>query len=365
MHYATLKAEFITPCFCGGADQSKPELRTQSVRGQLRWWYRICGATRDEEAELFGSTEKISPLTVRIENVTRGPEPFNLNNETNKELSTYLWYFLKEQKQKRECLPVKTSFDLVLKSREKDLLKKGVAVAAIWITLGALGSRSTRAAGCMRLVQVDCDKADCPQTKKLADAINEANEPVSLWDTIKLYLPCKKEKKLFELYRRQEETSSGLDAAKWLAEKWWKLRRYKFKPPLKNWIIYNGIGREDHDDAIAAMNNRLNDDLRVRRVVLGMPYTQNFCNTTLEWKYANGEKFECIKRMASPVHLRPIYKKGKIYPALLIFQDRLSDCPNHVDAKGAGKIKVDQDAAMDKVRSICTIREIQANDPSH
>jgi CRISPR type III-B/RAMP module RAMP protein Cmr1 len=97
MHYPTLKAEFITPCFCGGADQSKPELRTQSIRGQLRWWYRICGATRDEEVELFGSTEKISPLTVRIENINRRPEPFNWNDEQNRELSTYLWYFLKKQ----------------------------------------------------------------------------------------------------------------------------------------------------------------------------------------------------------------------------------------------------------------------------
>ncbi|MEA1866535.1 MAG: type III-B CRISPR module RAMP protein Cmr1 [Thermodesulfobacteriota bacterium] len=229
MYSKILKAEFITPCFCGGADQSKPELRTQSIRGQLRWWYRICGATRDEEAELFGSTEKISPLTVRIAKVNLGHEPFNLNDQNN-ELSTYLWYFLKNQgghnHQGRKCLPVKTSFDLVLKSREKDLLEKGVAVAALWISLGALGSRSTRAAGCMRLVT-----ADCPQTKKLADAINEANEPVSLWDTIKSYLPCKKEKKPFELYRRPKETSSGLDAAKWLAEKWWEVRRYKFKPP--------------------------------------------------------------------------------------------------------------------------------------
>ncbi|OPL17085.1 MAG: hypothetical protein AVO38_05640 [delta proteobacterium ML8_D] len=351
MHYATLKAEFITPCFCGGADQSKPELRIQSIRGQLRWWYRICGATQEEEAELFGSTDKVSPLTVRITKVDRRPASFYWKE--NEKLSTYLWYFLKEQK--RKCLPIDTSFDLILKSREKDILEKGIAVAALWINLGALGSRSTRAAGCMRLDQKNYNKADCPQTKKLAEAIYEANEPVSLWNTIKSYLPCKKEEKPFELYRCPKETSSGLDAAKWLAEKWWEVRRYKFKPPHKNWIIYNGIGREDHDDAIAAMNNRLNDDLRVRRVVLGMPYTQNFCDTTLEWKYADGEKFE---RMASPVHLRPIYKNGKVYPALLIFTDRLSHCPNHVYAQKAGKIKVDQKTAIDKVRLICNIREI-------
>ncbi len=66
MPIATLKARFITPCFCGGSDQSKSEIRTLSIRGQMRWWYRICGADAKTETALFGSAETgKSPLMVR------------------------------------------------------------------------------------------------------------------------------------------------------------------------------------------------------------------------------------------------------------------------------------------------------------
>jgi CRISPR-associated protein Cmr1 len=339
MHYATLKAEFITPCFCGGADQRKPELRTQSIRGQLRWWYRICGATQDEEAELFGSTKKASPLIMRIDNISisQKPEKFNWKDKENEVLSKYLWYFLKNQK--RKSLPVKTSFDLVLKSREKDLLKKGVAVAALWISLGALGSRSTRAAGCMRLVT------------------GYVKDTSFLWEKVSTQLSLAKGKKApFELYKSDSAMKDGLEAAEWLAKKWRELRSHETP---------SGIGKKDHDEASNLLKGKKSEEIKVRRVVLGMPYTQDsrksyspFKNNKLQWNPAKGEDFHGTSRLSSPVHLRPIYKNGEVYPALLIFTDRLSHCPNHVYAPKAGKIQVDKIAAINKLKSICTIQEI-------
>ncbi|NLZ60971.1 MAG: type III-B CRISPR module RAMP protein Cmr1 [Lentisphaerae bacterium] len=44
----------ISPCFCAGANQQEAELRVPSLRGQLRWWFRVLGGSRQQELELFG-----------------------------------------------------------------------------------------------------------------------------------------------------------------------------------------------------------------------------------------------------------------------------------------------------------------------
>lgn len=72
----TYHLEFLTPCFCGGAEPSQAELRASALRGQLRWWFRCLGGTREEEADLFGSVHlgqaKASTLAIRIIDPPKG-----------------------------------------------------------------------------------------------------------------------------------------------------------------------------------------------------------------------------------------------------------------------------------------------------
>ena len=62
--------EFITPCFCAGADQARAEVRAPSIRGELRWWFRALGGSRQEERMLFGGIageeDAASALVVRV-----------------------------------------------------------------------------------------------------------------------------------------------------------------------------------------------------------------------------------------------------------------------------------------------------------
>ena len=71
--------QVITPCFAGGAEPEKQaEIRAPSIRGQLRWWFRVLGGfsslkpipVRDQEERIFGSTAGgagvASPLIVRV-----------------------------------------------------------------------------------------------------------------------------------------------------------------------------------------------------------------------------------------------------------------------------------------------------------
>lgn len=56
--------ETITPMFLSGADQSKAELRSASIKGLLRWWWRALQAEsnleilREKESKIFGSSDE-------------------------------------------------------------------------------------------------------------------------------------------------------------------------------------------------------------------------------------------------------------------------------------------------------------------
>ena len=71
----TKELTFITQALLAGADQNKPEIRAPSIRGALRWWFRVLAGGRDvrkEEEELFGSVHGAdgpvaSAISVRVE----------------------------------------------------------------------------------------------------------------------------------------------------------------------------------------------------------------------------------------------------------------------------------------------------------
>jgi CRISPR-associated protein Cmr1 len=75
MNRLTLQLELVTPCFLGGADQkAAPEWRAQSIRGQLRWWFRAVAAqpfgrnlaaVKSAEQGVFGSTGQSSAIRLQ------------------------------------------------------------------------------------------------------------------------------------------------------------------------------------------------------------------------------------------------------------------------------------------------------------
>ena len=75
----THQFDIITPCFCGGAEpDQRAEMRAASIRGQLRWWFRVLGGFKslapqkvsEQEAMIFGATAgdigTAGKLTVRV-----------------------------------------------------------------------------------------------------------------------------------------------------------------------------------------------------------------------------------------------------------------------------------------------------------
>lgn len=149
----------LTPCFCAGAYQNQAELRTTSFRGELRWWFRCLGGTREQEARVFGSVAGKatgSAVSLHLKNIQkRGNFGWVYQPTTGKkELknSSYIVYPLDDRHERSKAyLAPGSTFTLELCQRrpitepaDSELLQLAWDCLC---NLGAIGLRSTRALG--------------------------------------------------------------------------------------------------------------------------------------------------------------------------------------------------------------------------
>ncbi len=151
--------ELITPCFCAGATPAIAEIRGPSIRGKLRWWFRVLGGNRDQEAEVFGAiagdSATSSAIIIRVSEVEmrRQWQPITFSGFSN---TGYVLYFAKASGNGARwvaggAIPSGTSFQIQLlwrrsvSSEARELFD--LALDA-FLLLGALGLRSTRGLGC-------------------------------------------------------------------------------------------------------------------------------------------------------------------------------------------------------------------------
>lgn len=161
----TKELTFITSTFLAGADQNKPEIRAPSIRGALRWWFRVLAGDRDvreEEKLLFGgvhgeSGAVASAIAVRVEDANIVNNQRTLPLRDNTEMG-YIGYFArvsgkKEGIQRTEALHyigAGSTFTLTIRAVRPvpthlwSLLEEAVQ-AFVWV--GALGLRATRGFG--------------------------------------------------------------------------------------------------------------------------------------------------------------------------------------------------------------------------
>lgn len=159
----TFHLEFITPCFCTGANQAIAEIRAPSIRGQLRWWFRALGGSAENEAILFGSAagESGNASRVRISvSDVRAPAHWDRPDYSPNDAQSYVWHYASvsgttskgakgPRWQSDGALPVKTRFELHLTWVRPAGNLKPAFDEALWafLTLGTLGLRGTRGLG--------------------------------------------------------------------------------------------------------------------------------------------------------------------------------------------------------------------------
>ncbi|QSR84641.1 type III-B CRISPR module RAMP protein Cmr1 [Methylacidimicrobium sp. B4] len=163
MNPAPYDFEFLTPCFCGGADPTKAELRAPSIRGALRWWFRALGGTQEQEEQIFGTVRdkaKASSLVIRVERKPCGGEADWAQKPLKQDNGGYIWYFLEKGNRWRKEAALypgsKATVDVLFRHPlapvDEEKLKKAWEA---FCRFGSIGYRATRAAGAFRVERFD------------------------------------------------------------------------------------------------------------------------------------------------------------------------------------------------------------------
>lgn len=174
MKEITLTLKVITPLFMGGATM-EPEIRSQSIKGIIRFWWRALRSSNDlkklkeEETKIFGVHFKGSTkssdfkLTILEKEENRGND---IRNDLN-----FTWSFDREVRclkgdnrgigyifysvlNKGYIKPTST-FKIKIQTRDENILKQ--VLASLWcaIYLGGFGARSKRGGGSLYVSEVD------------------------------------------------------------------------------------------------------------------------------------------------------------------------------------------------------------------
>lgn len=161
MRHLEKSLTFITPAFLAGANQNSPEVRAPSIRGALRWWFRVLGGTIEEEKALFGGVHEgtvASAVRVRVVpggvGKNRGEVPCVPNTSYG-----YLSYFAKVSGNKEDIYRTQGQHYLGEGATFTLLIDEVRPVDALWeklehaieafCTFGALGLRATRGFGAL------------------------------------------------------------------------------------------------------------------------------------------------------------------------------------------------------------------------
>jgi len=320
MNGETYEIEIITPCFCAGADQARAEIRVPSIRGQLRWWFRALGGTREQEKKVFGGVHRLegerkedaarrSGLLLRLAKPVASDIAWNLEDmriDRPGNARGYLLWPLRPQykkvngrrvlkhDQRRGVLPAGTKFTLLTKaalgSGESEAAKLLGRATVSWLLLGSLGTRSRRGWG--SLWPVSLRSGSVPSG---VDAFrSHVAELLSGQPMIVNILSA-------QGHRQPEEALDDLGA--WLHK--WRVGSRKFGQNPKAW------GENDH------RAGRGKSDV-VYRATLGLPLSQRYSS---EPRLTVETELPESSRWASPVHMKVIRLGPLFYPLVVFFPE--------------------------------------------
>ncbi|NWF96609.1 MAG: type III-B CRISPR module RAMP protein Cmr1 [Candidatus Thorarchaeota archaeon] len=164
----------VTPLYLGGAER-QPELRTPSLRGLLRFWYRAMDPDfRKHESSIFGSGGKggAGALSISFPDVPLKPNLYNIQTDEKESPGIkYLAYPFYMKGGDRKAVRPGSQFSVLHTIRPwadrelSDLTRKAV-VAGWWAicNLGGIGNRSRRGFGSVTCVGVETDWPEASDT---------------------------------------------------------------------------------------------------------------------------------------------------------------------------------------------------------
>ena len=359
----SFQCEVLSPLFLGGADArgAPPELRSPSVRGAMRYWYRallggsallndheLLSKLHAMESELFGNTDRGGALSTRLSQANQLPyESYQrdpaLRGADGSYLPTGKDYLLwsmgsiggkpgsPRYQPARQYIKPGAKFKFVLSAQlQPSAIDKGTAAFWLLSNLGSLGSRANRGAGSI-LAATDSSPVlfnTCASIKELQaylkNGIQNCLKIVTGedWGTL-----SENQQAEFDSLHPQTcniwvvaDGPNGWDtylaALNGLGSRFRDYRTHQ-----------NPLGRGDHDAVLKWFEGGGKGPL-VKRSVFGLP---------IPFRYSNGGPSDVIihekgDRRGSPLHMR-ITKlaNGKYVGVLTLFKSRF--LPEHTDLK--------------------------------
>jgi len=351
MKRETFQCELITPGFCGGAEPDlRAEIRAASIRGQLRWWFRVLGGfqsltprnTADQEALIFGSTagDEGNAGALRVQ-IALPVQSTLRNNADDLEagMNSDLGYAIFPLRQfgdndgKRGILSEGTAFSVVLTWRGDPKVWDSIrALIAVWTNLGSLGFRSRRTMGAIRSISPTLGlkaalghfaKPLAVQIKAVTPQANNGWRPIA-GALLKWYRSWRQHG---QMNRRWDKHSKS-----WIAISPHQQNQNRAQPGFK-------YARRDHNEGLQEQGtsppnpdpeNPHGQAGQTFRPALGLPIIQFFSSlggpngpiprtrATVNWEESvDGGRF------ASPVLLRPHKDAAGNWGALVIFVDSM------------------------------------------
>jgi CRISPR-associated protein Cmr1 len=348
----------------GGADArgAPPELRSPSIRGAMRYWYRalLGGSTflndhellsklHSKESELFGSTDRGGALSTRLSQAAQLPyESYQkdpaLKGTGGSFLPTGKDYLLwsmgstggrpgaPRYQPSRQYIKPGATFKFILSAQlQPDTIDKGNAAFWLLSNLGSIGSRANRGAGSIQAVAESSPRLlfnTSSSIKELQDYLRDGIQKCLKivtgedWGT----LPENQQAEFDTIHPQTcnvwvvADGPNGWDtylaALNGLGSRFRDYRTHQ-----------NPLGRSDHDAVLKWFENGGKGPV-IKRPVFGLP---------IPFRYSNGGPSDVIihekgDRRGSPLHMR-ITKlaNGKYVGVLTLFKSRF--LPEHTDLK--------------------------------
>ncbi len=155
INYSTWTLKALTPVTIHGSNSEKAELRTQTLNGLMRYWYRVLQDQPDsketfiEENNIFGSASNpASKSKLWIQSLNREPlkssKIFRPSSTRNFKVDAY-----------REG--IEWQIQLSQSKLHEDVLKKGEAVFKLAVLLGGMGQRGRHGASAFVIKELSKD----------------------------------------------------------------------------------------------------------------------------------------------------------------------------------------------------------------
>ncbi len=282
------ECENITPIIMNGANSS-PELRAQSIKGWMRYWWRAITAyenieeLKNKEREVFGSLDKKAKFSIRI-----SFEKNNLKIETqnivpHRELEEYDGKnkFIMVNAIKNIKFNVKFMFS---NSEYKELICDLFEICCV---LGAIGKRSRKGFGSIKIIKKSSEEFYTPDS--MEQIVNKLN---------KITEKCK-EKKLYN----------------YIKDEIFLIEKIKSNYPFIEKII------------LKKSESYASEDLLLKKIGMASHYHCNYKLVNMKdknllevfsKKETEGKENKKINRYASPLYVSIIQNKNKFQPIITI-----------------------------------------------